>query len=1392
MAMSEFASVAAHRTVTASPRHPSAIGSAPRRPITRPITLALLFASTALSGLAKAIPYSLFASIALSSAATAQDLPIGGTVSAGTASISRGETTVVVNQASQNAAIEWQSFDIAAGNSVSFVQPNANAIALNRVLGADPSVILGSLSANGKVFLVNPNGVLFGKGAQVDVGGLVASTLDLGDADFMAGRYRFSGSGGGAVRNEGSIIADGGYVALLGARVSNDGLIQANLGTVALAAGEAITLDVVGDGLLNVAVETGALAALARNGGVLRANGGTVVMSGDAAGQLLRTAVNNSGLIEARSFENHNGTIRLVGAPGGSAVTVSGSLDVSGAAAGQSGGKIVVTGQAVTLTGTARLDASGHAGGGSILIGGGYQGKDPGVANAATVTMERSVAIHTDATAAGNGGTVVLWSDGDTTALGTISARGGPAGGDGGLVETSGKRVISGGVTVDTLAPRGKAGLWLLDPLDYKIATTGGDETPGQVTLSLATSNRVIQADHDITVADAITWTTPQTLELRAGNDVLVDAAMTASTAGSAMRFVAGRDIVVGGALTASAAGTLIEMNAGEDVVINGALTASGAGALIALNADHDIDLNEAVTASGGGSVVLRADNDGTGGTAGGTVHLSLFPVTSSSVTIYYSPENGYAAPNAYTGFTSYMWAFVGANDKVYDGTVDAVAGFRGDATVGGTVQVALSGGTIAFADENAGSAKQANFSGYTLTGGDAASYALFAGSGVTAAAITPAALAITADNATKTYGDTYTFDGTAFTASGLRNGETIGWVSETSTGAVATASVASGPYAIVASGAAGGTFDAANYITSYVDGGLTITPAALLITADSIAKTYGDVLAFAGSAFTASGLRNGDTVGAVLEASAGAAATANVMDSPYAITASGASGGTFDAANYTTRYADGTLTVTPAALLVRADSATKTYGDLAVFAGGAFTPSGLRNGETIGAVLETSAGAIATASVASGPYAIAASGATGGTFDTDNYVTSYTDGVLSVTPAILVITADNAIKTYGDTHTFDGTAFTASGLRNGETIGQVTEASLGAAVTASVAGGPYAIVASGAAGGTFDAANYVTSYADGLLSVTPATLTITADSAAKTYGDAFTFVGDAFTALGLKNGDTVGAVLEASAGAAPTANVADGPYAIVASDASGGTFNAANYTTSYADGTLILTPAALLIIANDAAKTYGDTYTFAGSAFTASGLKNGEIIGTVTQTSAGTTSSASVADGPYAIVAGDAAGGTLDSGNYVIGYVDGALTVLPIVVTPVVIPPVEPPTGEPPTAPPPVVTVPPIVTPPEVASPGAWPITNPPVMTAALIRSRGDASSEDGVSPLTGLKTPRANPDLVVADGGIALPADQLTAVSPPVKRVLPLALPEPIRAAAKPIVYAPKQSRN
>ncbi len=264
--------------------------------------------------------------------------PVGGSVAAGGANIANNGANTTITQSTSNVVINWQSFSIGSGHTVQFVQPGSTSVALNRVLGGDPSIILGTLTSNGRVFLLNPNGVIFGQGSSVNVGGLVASTMSISDGDFMAGNYAFSDAGPGSVVNQGNITAaDGGYVALMGRSVSNQGVISARLGTVALAAGEAVTLDVAGDGLLNVSVSQGAMNALVENGGMIRADGGRVLLTAQAAGNLLNTVVNNTGVIQAQTIENRNGTILLLGDMQTGTVNVGGTLDASAPGGGNGG-----------------------------------------------------------------------------------------------------------------------------------------------------------------------------------------------------------------------------------------------------------------------------------------------------------------------------------------------------------------------------------------------------------------------------------------------------------------------------------------------------------------------------------------------------------------------------------------------------------------------------------------------------------------------------------------------------------------------------------------------------------------------------------------------------------------------------------------------------------------------------------------------------------------------------------------------------------------------------------------------------------------------------------------------------------------------------------------------
>jgi hypothetical protein len=476
-------------------------------------------------------------------------------------------------------------------------------------------------------------------------------------------------------------------------------------------------------------------------------------------------------------------------------------------------------------------------------------------------------------------------------------------------------------------------------------------------------------------------------------------------------------------------------------------------------------------------------------------------------------------------------------------------------------------------------------------------------------------------------------------------------------TTATATSSVASSPYTITVVDA--GNLSAPNYdfpAANFVNGQLTITPAPLTVTAKNQTKAYASTFTFTGTEFTISGtLFNGDTVTSVTLSSAGAAGTATVAGSPYAITPSAAAG--TGVANYSITYANGSLTVTPIPLTVTANSTSKSYGATVTFAGTEFavTSGTLFNGDTVTSVTLTSAGAAGAATVAGSPYTITPSVAVGP--GVSNYTITYSPGLLQVNKELLTITANNQNKTYGQAVTFAGTEFTPTGLQNTDSVTNVTLTSTGTPANATVQGGPYTITASAAVGTGLS--NYNIAYSPGILTVTGANLTITANSTSKAYGTTLTFAGTEFNANGLVNngnGDSVTSVSLNSLGAAASATVTGGPYSIVPSSPVGSGLS--NYSITLVNGQLTVTPVTLTITANNRAKTYGQAVTFTGTEFTPSGLLNGDTVTSVSLTSPGAIASATVAGGPYSIVASSPIGSGLS--NYNPSFVSGTLTVNP------------------------------------------------------------------------------------------------------------------------------------
>ena len=519
--------------------------------------------ATALARPASALPggvatmTAIAAVLALQSPALAG--PTGGTVVQGSAGISQAGNTTNINQSSNKAIIDWQRFSIASQETVNFNQPSSSAVTLNRVIGNEQSVISGALNANGQVFIVNSAGVLFSKGSQVNVGGLVASTLDISNTNFMAGNYVFSGSSTASVVNQGAINAhDGGYVALLGKTVSNEGAISATLGTVAMASGQKVTLNFAGDSLIDVTIDDGVLNALVENKAAIKADGGRVILTAKAADAVLSAQVNNSGIIQARTMAAltgggaaRTGSIKLLAS--GGTTHVAGTLDAS-APKGGKGGKIETSGNKVTVAGDAIVTtkaASGQNGTWLIDPDGFTIAAHGGDITGAQLGTELASSNVTIASTSGNSATdgnlnvndAVSWSSGNMLTLDATNA-------------------------INVNAPvTGKGALALNAGTDININMPSAFAL--NTVTAIAGNNVNINGSQNWTAAGSWTFT---------GANINVDAAVNWSA--GALAFNAANNINVNSPVNWSSGA--LTLAAGANIFVNKVMTATGTGSLIA------------------------------------------------------------------------------------------------------------------------------------------------------------------------------------------------------------------------------------------------------------------------------------------------------------------------------------------------------------------------------------------------------------------------------------------------------------------------------------------------------------------------------------------------------------------------------------------------------------------------------------------------------------------------------------------------------------------------------------------------------------------------------------------------------------------------------------------
>jgi fibronectin-binding autotransporter adhesin len=695
--------------------------------------------------------------------------PQGGTVSNGNATISASGSTTTINQTSQQAIINWNSFNIAAGETTHFQQPT-QGVALNRINATQgASQIYGTLSATGRVILINAAGIHFGPGSMVNVGSIIASTSDISDKNFLNGVYSFDRPSrrAGSIINEGTIkTAKYGLAALLGTGVVNSGMIQANLGSIVLGSGSKFTLNFSGDDLVNFTVDEATTKAGrglngtklkngVENSGELLANGGKILVSAEAAAGVLDNAIDMSGVAIAHSTYMHNGEIILSGGNGND--LISGLLSVTGRHSGLKGGLIQILGQNIHLVSSAVIDASGDAGGGVINIGGSAHGAGP-LPDATNTTVDQGAVINASAITSGNGGDVVVWANGVTNFDGSVVAVGGTQGGNGGDAELSGHDLLDFEGSVNLTAVNGSLGTLLLDPEDITIQTTGPDTvsnssntyTPtanesvltvatliaalgsANVTVSTSGSSGSGTGGGSITVANALTWSSANTLTLNAASNIYINAPISAVNGGLTLTAGSSSAVITS---TSSTTGVNYAVNVAKFSLTQGNWTQVNTTLLPSFTATNNFSLTT-------GSVTFIRAVGGTGGTGSNAYQIAdiygLQGINSNSTTLGYTYQlaNNIDASvtqnwsNGFTSISSYTKAFEGnfytINNLKGSGLFSSVSG--GSINDVGLTNVNIaSGGTYIGALADSASSESFNYdyvtgnvlgSSYGYTGG--------------------------------------------------------------------------------------------------------------------------------------------------------------------------------------------------------------------------------------------------------------------------------------------------------------------------------------------------------------------------------------------------------------------------------------------------------------------------------------------------------------------------------------------------------------------------------------------------------------------------------------------------------------------------------------------------
>ncbi|WP_418319282.1 YDG domain-containing protein [Piscinibacter sakaiensis] len=1238
-------------------------GSLRRRYALRPLVIALAGASLlSLPGLA------------VSPAQAQAGLPSGMSVAHGQAQAAvNGQQMTVTNSA--NSILNWQSFSIGNKHGVHFAQPDSTSQVLNRVVGNDPSAILGSLSSNGRVWLLNPHGVLFGQNARVDVGGLVTSTLRLNDVDWLNGRFNFWSAHGdptASIVNQGELRSSlGGRIVLLGGSVRNEGLIEAPDGQVMLAAGRSI--DLVDTGSPNLQLRVTAPDGEALNLGTLAAAGGRIDVHGAVVNQrgIVRAdgfATNAAGEVVIRASEQANlAAGSVTSASGGSG----GRLQIDAGAAGTamiggdvaatgsegSGGDVRLLGRQVGVVDAARVDASGSAGGGQVLVGGGREGKDPTVRNGEAVYVGSGATISADATQRGHGGHIILWSDQATRAYGSFSARGGSSGGNGGFIETSGGWIDVRPARIDASAIAGLAGTWLLDPFNILItdaATTGVTTTPppppppppDPVTFTASDNGaRINSADiraalnngNSVIVSTGTSGSEPGDITLR-NADINVAPNIPVSFSLNAARHIL---IDAGSSITSTGRGLSVNLNAARSGVgvvhVNASTIRTNGGNLVAggtgftstsVFENYGIQISSSTIDSGAGNINLIGTSTGTGAIGPIGVFLNVATLTGRDLGI-----RGNADPGG-SGGSAWGVLFSGGGSTTATHSLDIVGNSSGIGVR--AVNTALR---------------------------------------VAPASVDPSAsLVINGTSASKTHGiDIAGQYGGSLTAS---NGASMTLVGRHAGGETASLNLSDG---LMVGDATGGAASFTANSPAVIDASVHIGGPFTLFADDVTIRPGTSVRSDAtGDAIIIAGKSGPNTVRFVNE-NAGCCAliapNGRWLIFGQNTTALMPGGLVHDFRQYNARFGtpnpltpatgNGLMYFEAPVVTVTGPNAQKTYdGTTTIALPGGLVFNGQRNLDAP-TVAAGATGDFDNKNAGNAKPITIAPGAVTFRDTTGKPVIGYTlnsqllGDILRKAVTLAGVAAQN--KVYDGNTIAIVTVAGLNGLVGAETLttnatGNFDNKDVGSNKIVNVA----ASLADGGGGGI--ASNY---------ELNPNVATTTADITRRQLGGTVSAANKVYdgnntatvTLTGLTNlvgGETLTITTSGNFDTKDVGNAKPVAAVIVLANGSGGGL-AGNYIappvgTPRAD----ITPAPLTVTANNASKTFGTTLVFNGTEFTTSALQAGETVGRVDLTSAGAASTASVAGGPYPIIPSNARGGTFDARNYDIRYVNGVLVVNP------------------------------------------------------------------------------------------------------------------------------------